>query len=230
MCADRRTGTLTVKDSTEKDSITKRIYFEEGRVVFAASSDPDERLGCLFLRHGMISLKTLREALLTAKTEGTRLGTALVRMKAIRPEDLVWGVCEQVSGMVASLFCWTHGAYAFQAGPLQSEEVITLKMSTGDLVMKGIKSIESWPRINSAIGNLETRYVTTERFEEVARLITLNPDEWTLLTRCETGATLSQICEEYSMKDFDICRLVWAFMVVGLLQTSSATMTAGAGQ
>jgi hypothetical protein len=28
------------------------------------------------------------------------------------------------------------------------------------------------------------------------------------------------------MKDFEICRLVWAFMVVGLLQTSSATMTA----
>ncbi|HEY3174545.1 MAG TPA: DUF4388 domain-containing protein [Candidatus Polarisedimenticolia bacterium] len=218
LCGERETGTLVLKD----DAIERTLYFDTGRVVFATSNDPDDRLGQLLFRHGMISLTTLKEAAAVSSFHGKRMGTVLVGMMAIRPQDLIWGVTEQVKQMVLSLFQWTRGCYTFEAGPLPSEEVITLKMPTPDLVMAGIKSIDAWSRIEAAVGDLETRYQPSSRLQELSKELTLSLDEWTLLSRCESGATLGQICEVSPANDFEVCRLIWAFMVTGLLLKQEA--------
>ena len=218
LCGQRGGGTLVLRD----EEIVKTLYFDTGRVVFASSNDPDDRLGLLFFSHGMISLKSLKEAAAISSFEGKRMGTVLVGIKAIRPQDLVWGVTEQVRRMVMGLFQWTRGLYTFKAGPLPSDEVITLKMPTPDLVMAGIKSIGAWSRVEAAVGALETCYHPSPRLEELAKELNLSLDEWTLLSRCESGATLGQICEATPMDDFECCRLIWAFMVVGLLLKQEA--------
>ncbi len=223
LCAERRTGTLAVED----DGAVRTLYFENGRVVFATSSDPDDRLSSFFLRRGTISLEALRSAAGVIASESKRMGAVLVQMKAIRPEDLVRGVNEQVKEMVIDLFRWTRGQFTFLEGELPSKEVITLKMHTGDLIMSGIRSIESWCRIESAVGGLETRYVTSPRFDELARELNLSLEEWTLLSRCESGASLGDMCRESSLNDFEVCRVIWGFMVVGLLQKASQAAAIG---
>ncbi len=222
LCGEKLTGTLIVSDTMRNDPVSRTLYFDSGGVVFATSTDPEDRLGILFLRQGMISLSTLTQAADASGAQGKRLGTILVQKKAIRPEDLVWGVAEQVKRMIVGLFSWTRGEYAFTSGPLPSNEVITLKMPTGDLIMNGIKSVESWSRISAAVGGLSTRYATSPAFAKLARGLTLGLEEWTLLSRCESGATLGRICEESPLKDFEVCRLIWAFMVVGLLNKAEA--------
>jgi hypothetical protein len=214
VCAARETGTLTVSDATRR----KRVYVEEGRIVFAGSNDPDERLGALFLREGMIGLRALQSALSVSLGEKKRLGTVLVQQKAIRPQDLVWGVTEQVKEMVLELFQWTAGEFLFEPGPLPTSEVITLKMFTPDLLLTGVKRIQSWSRIEAAVGPLSTPYSTTAEIEELAGALNLSLDEWTLLSRCEGEVPLERLCEESAMADFEVCRLLWAFTVVGLLR------------
>jgi hypothetical protein len=222
LCGQRKTGTLTLKDG----ELTKTLYLDGGRVVFAASSDPDERLGQLFLRRKMIGLKTLKEAAVIASREGKRLGAVLVQKKAIRPQDLVWGVSEQVREMVIGLFSWTRGEFVFNEGRLPSDEVITLKMHTGDLIMSGIKSIQAWSRVEAAVGDLDARYQASPRLQELGKELTLSLDEWTLLSHCESGATLADICEHSTLGDFEVCRLIWGFIVVGLLSTHEAAESA----
>jgi len=217
--AQKQTGTLLLRH----DEISKTLYLDSGRVVFATSTDPQDRLGQLYLRRGMISLPALKQAASASSAEKKRLGTVLVQMKAIRPQDLVWGVTEQVREMVIGLFQWTRGEYIFKDGLLPSNEVITLKMSTSDLLMSGIKSIQVWARIEAAVGDLDTRFLTSPRIEDLAKEMTLTLDEWTLLSRCESGATLGQMCEESPLPDFDVCRLIWAFIVVGLLLKEEAS-------
>jgi hypothetical protein len=221
LCGEKKTGTLGLKD----EEIVRTLYFDTGRVVFASSTDPDDRLGQLYFKKGMISLKTLTEAAAVSAAEGKRMGNVLVGMKAIRPQDLIWGVTEQVKQMVLSLFQWTRGVHTFKPGPLPSDEVITLKMSTADLVMAGIKGINAGSRIAAAVGDLETSYQSSPRLQELAGQVTLSLDEWTLLSRCEAGATLGQICQASPMNDFEVCRLIWAFMVVGLLLKQEAAQS-----
>jgi len=210
---EQSTGTLELRD----EGIQKTLYFDTGRVVFASSGDSDDRLGQLFLRRRMIRLSTLREAAAKASLDGKRIGAVLVQMKAIRPSDLVWGVSEQVRQMVLSLFQWTRGAYVFKPGKPPSDEVITLNMHTADLILSGVKSIESWSRVEVAVGEPDTRYLASPRLQDLAKQMTLSLDEWTLLSYGESGATLSEICESSSLGDFEVCRLIWGFMVVGLL-------------
>jgi len=225
VCGQKKSGTLAVREG----AVTKTLYLDAGRVVFASSNDENDRLGTLFLREGMISLRSLHEAAAKAGASGKRLGTELVDMKAIRPQDLIWGVTEQVKAIVIGLFSWTRGEYAFTGGDLPTQEVITLKMPTADLVLTGIKSIESWSRIRAAVGDLDTRYDTSARVEELSRELSLSLDEWTLLSRCDSGATLGQMCDESALSDFEVCRLVWTFTVVGLLKRAAeATGAAGA--
>ena len=224
LCGARATGTLTLEDS----GLSKNLYLDQGRVVFASSTDPEDRLGQLYLRHGMIGLGALKEAAKVALTGKKRLGAILVEMKAIRGQDLVWGVAEQVRGIVMGLFDWTRGEYQFTTGKLPTQEVITLKVPTGDLIMAGIKRIESWYRIEAAVGDLDSHYVCSPRFEELARELNLSLDEWTVLSQCESGASLADILAAFPRKDFEVCRLIWAFMVVGLLQKSAAVRTQAA--
>lgn len=222
-CSRNLTGTLALEDL----SIRKTLYLEDGHVVFGASTDPDDRLGGLFLRHGMVSLATLQAAMEQAAGSGERLGAALVKQKAIRPQDLVWGVTEQVRSLVTGLFGWVRGEYRLTEQTLPSKEVITLKISTPDLIMAGIRSVQAWSRIEAAVGDTRTRYNATPRLTALASEMDLSLEEWTLLSRCESGFVLGQLCEDSSLPDFEICRLVWAFSVVGLLEREE-TATASA--
>ena len=215
LCGQKESGTLIL--TGEENG--KTLYFDKGRVVFATSTDPEDRLGQLFLRRNTISLEILKRAAEVASSERKRIGTVLVQMKAIRSEELMWGVTEQVKSIVIDLFHWTRGEYTFKAGQPPSDEVITLKIPTADLVLGGIMSIEVWSRIEAAVGGLDTHYRTSPRLQELANEMTLSHDERTLVSLCESGpTTLGQMCKESALGDFDVCRLIWVFTVVGLLE------------
>src|SRR5262245_23741922 len=69
-------------------SVTKSLYVQSGRVVFAASSDPDERLGENLLIRGKITARQYLEASKMIRP-GRRLGAILVEMQAIEPDELL---------------------------------------------------------------------------------------------------------------------------------------------
>lgn len=218
----RETGVLTLEHLTLSQTQTvKSIYIQDGQAIFATSNDRDDRLGQVLLRRGMISLERLLTAIDRSLGEKKRLGTVLVEEGWIRPVDLVTGVSEQVKEIIYSLFRWTEGVYRFAMGDLPSREIITLQMNTRNLVLEGVHRIESWYRIQDAIGSLDTRYQTTPDLREATSEMSLSLEQWTLLSLCEEGATLRQICAASALKDFDICRLIWALLSTGVLRKIS---------
>jgi hypothetical protein len=213
----KETGVLTLTgDTTEKS-----IYIQAGRPVFAASNDRDDRLGQIFFKAGLVSLEGLVNTVEQAAQENKRLGTVFVEMGLIQPHDLVEGVRTQVRSIVCSLFLWTRGRYRYRPGPLPSDEVITLKLSPGNTILEGIRRIESWERIWEAVGGLEVQYQTAPGIEDMGRDLTLSLEEWTLLSYCERPASLRELCRSSTLKDFEICRLLWALMTLGIVARRS---------
>lgn len=213
ICDERITGILRIMDP----EVEKAIYLDRGRVVFATSDLPEDSLGGLLLRRGTIPLRELAAATRLCEETGRRLGGVLVERQILRPQDLIWAVREQVKEIVVGLFNWTRGRYRIECGPYPEDEVITLRMSTGDIVLRGVKRIESWERIYLAVGGSRTHYQSTPRLDEIARTMTLSLEEWTLLSLCETPVSLGELCDRSSLKDIDVCRLVWTFTIVGVL-------------
>ena len=212
--SQKGTGVLTLSS----DTAVKSVYIKSGRPVFASSNDRDDRLGQIFLKAGQVSLEGLLEALERSIASKRLLGGVLVEMSLIQPHDLVEGVRAQVRDILTGLFLWTRGRYRYTPGPLPSDEVITLKLSPGRIILDGIRRIDSWERIWEAVGGLRARYRATGGAQELLKDLDLSLDEWTLLSHLERPITLRDLCRSSDLKDFEICRLLWALLTIGIVK------------
>ena len=209
---ERWTGMLRLETSGDRIGIT----FEEGRVVFAATSNPDYRLGPRLLRRGMITLRQLEDAG-RAMSGGKRLGTVLVERGILGQDDLVRGVVDQTRDIVLLAFQWTSGDYRLDPGPAPGE-AITLDMSTPQLVLDGISQIEAWSRVERGSGGLAAAHAPVKGNESLFRQLTLGVDQVALLRAVEGARDVESLCEESVLNDFEVCRDLWAFRVIGLIR------------
>ena len=209
---ERRTGVLRLN----RGAVTKTIYVSGGRLIFATSTDPDDRLGERLLTKGVITYRALEESVLAIKV-GKRQGTILVENGAIRSRDLISGVTEQVQEIVYSVFRWDIGSFEFVEGDLPSREVILLRMSTGDLLMEGIRRIASWSRIRSGVGPLDQRYTLAPDYRTLLGGLVLEKQELGLVATLAGEATVEEICAANSLSDFLVCRTLWGLWAAGVL-------------
>ena len=212
----RETGVLRITHL----KIKKDIYFHEGQIVFAKSNDPDERLGELLLRRGRISWKNLEHAA-SKIVPGKRLGTILVQEALIKPADLYHGVIDQVEEIIYSLFEWQEGEYDFTPGELPGKEDITLSISTPDVIAAGIGRVRRWSWIRKGVTSLQSMYRRNEDWATIVRKMTKTPEVQAVLTAMEHPMTLDEILTISPVSNFETCKLVWAFVVIGAVSPVS---------
>jgi len=181
LCRRRSTGVLHLT----AERVTKRIYIDSGKIVFALSGDPNDRLGDLLLREGHITLDQM-EAAIGKLTTGKRMGTILVDAGHLSPENLVRGVLNQVKGIVLGLFPWEEGEYAFVEGPLPTDEVVTLGMRTAELLLQGIRQIRSFTRIRKSVGPPSARFRLEPEWKRVLDGLDIRDGERMLIQRLQT--------------------------------------------
>jgi hypothetical protein len=224
LCKTRRTGVLEL---TRQD-IKKSVYVSDGSIVFAASGDPNDRLGELLLREGLVTLDQL-EAAISRLGHGKRLGGLLVEAGHLTPDNLVRAVVRQVRDIVLGLFGWEEGSYAFHEGPLPSEEVITLQMRTGEILLQGIAGIRSFARIRRSVGPPRTMYRLRQDPDtgQEIEAVTLSEGAVLLLGRLERGPErVEALCREMFLSNFEIYQTLWAFKVLGVVEETEARVPA----
>ncbi len=204
----------------------KSVTLEDGRLVFASSSDPDERLGELLLRRGRVTLREYVDAG-RAIAPGRRLGTVLVEQGVLPPKDLVRAVVDHTQEIIYGAFLWTEGRYRLQEGQ-RPAEAITLNISTPDLIVEGIRRINSWARIHRAVGTLESTYQRVEGYGPVAAKMTLTDGQLEILTSLLEGDSLDAICARSILPSIEVCRALWAYRVIGLVRRLDAPTPAAA--
>jgi hypothetical protein len=207
-----RTGVLRLTSG----NVSRSVYLSEGRVIFATSSDPDDRLGEMLLRKGRISYRALEDSV-RAMNDGKRQGTMLVENGAIRARELVDGVRDQVQEIVYSLVGWDEGTFEFTEGKLPSREVILLHMSTPELMLEGVRRVDRWSRIRAGVGPLSQQYAMASRSAAVMSAVTLLKPELDLVASLDGVLTVEEICRLCRLPDFVACRTIWALWAAGVL-------------
>jgi tetratricopeptide (TPR) repeat protein len=210
--ARRWTGLLTLNHM----GVEKSVRVQDGRLVFAFSSSRDDRLGELLLRRGRITLHQYVDAS-RAIRKGIRLGTILVEQGALDARELVKVVMDHTQEIIYSAFQWTEGLYHFTEGGT-AVEPITLKLSTPDVILEGIRRIELWSRIERAVGPMETRYVRARGYEKLLGEMTLSLEKLSILTGLELERDVGTICRDSTLSHFEVCRTLWAYRVIGVVQ------------
>lgn len=214
--SSRFNGRLRLESREERLTLT----VEDGRLVFALSSDADHRLGPRLLQRGAISLRQMQDAT-RAMRPGKRFGTVLVEMGVLAPKELVRGVVDQTRDIILHAFRLTSGEYRLEEGRAAGEE-ITLNMSTPQLVLDGISQLDAWTRIERGCGDLATRYAQAPGAEGLFMQLTLDVDQAALLRSVDGSRDVEALCAQSELSDFEVCRNLWAFRVIGLVRRVEA--------
>lgn len=134
----RHHGELKLKQGT----VLKVVYFEAGRVVYAASNLATERFARFCIRRGVVTESALPELARLTK-EGLRSGDALVRMGLLTADQRRALIEEQVKEIIGSTFAWTDGAYGFSPMRPKRADLVKLAVFPGNLILEGVLKTET---------------------------------------------------------------------------------------
>ncbi|MEO8362262.1 MAG: DUF4388 domain-containing protein [Vicinamibacteria bacterium] len=203
------TGILSV----ELEGTRKAIYFHNGRVVFATSNSPNDRLGETLLRLGKISVEEY-ELSLQQISHGRRQGKVLIEMGAMAPQDLWEGVETQVREIVFSLFEWSAGEFVFESTSLPQKEKVTVSFDALTLVLEGLRRID--PE-----GALKGRYPDPGLILECVKDVSqtdLEPFERHILAVVDGHRSVAEICRESEIGDGETQKTLYALFCAGFMR------------
>ncbi|MGZ3408445.1 MAG: DUF4388 domain-containing protein, partial [Polyangia bacterium] len=130
-------GQLAIVDGSAR----KTIYFKRGDVRTAASNVPEDRLGAILYRYGVVSEEQLQTAL-GASGGSAKLGQILVEQNLLTPHDLYTYVRKQVEEIFFSVLVLHSGAFYFYRTDEDQGPVSQLSLSTKQLLFDGVRRID----------------------------------------------------------------------------------------
>src|ERR1041385_6126750 len=92
---------------------TDAVYFKDGKIVFASSSDPDMGLGEILLRGGELDLQQYNHAM-ERLVVSRRMGALLVELGYLQPDELMRAAERQASAIVLNAMSYRTGSYTIE--------------------------------------------------------------------------------------------------------------------
>jgi hypothetical protein len=222
---NRKTGILLLTTP----SFTKKIYLDEGDVVFASSSYEDDRLGEMLLKAGKITVEQYDKSVEVLKvSKDKRQGAILVELGYLTPKDLFWGVKYQVKEIIHSMFLIEDGVYTFQEGALPTQEVITLKNSIGNLIYTGVNKIVSWTRIRNEMPRMDSALRMSADPLNLFQDIELSQQDEMILSLVDGTKTIKDIVDSSWMGSFDALKVLYVLWSIGMVE-EYASASGGVG-
>ena len=191
----------------------KALYFKGGRVVFAASNLPSDRLGEVLLREGKIT-PDQNETSVRALAQGRRQGRVLVEMGALSPDELWWAVQTQVREIVFSVFQWDGGQFHFEESVLPEKEKITVDLDVTSLVLEGVRRMDPGGALRN---RLPDGYLVVERGETPAPGM-LHPWEEHVLSLVDGEKSVVELCHESEVGEGQTQKALYAFLCTGIVR------------
>jgi hypothetical protein len=212
---DKETGKL----SLSHDGVTRTLYIREGRILSAVSTSPDERLGEVLVREGIITPQQYYAASEKIRP-GLKLGRILIDLGALEPEELLDGVRLQCGEVIESVFELRKGEYrvVFEAFP--AADMMNLSRTTEDILFRGIQSIRAFSRVMDAVGSLQSVYRPAPLADKILPALDLKEEEHHILSLAKGTLTAGQICEMSYTKAFATLKILWGLTALDLIETA----------
>jgi tetratricopeptide (TPR) repeat protein len=152
LSAARKSGDLQVRSG----KVVKTVFFDHGRIVFAASNVKKDRLGEALVAIGRITDEEFdRASALMKGDRKRRFGEALVHAGVLEKDELGRMVSRQVKRIVLSIFEFSEGAASFEERvcPIPLEYMVSLSLHR--VLYMGIREMDNQRLILEGLGDLD---------------------------------------------------------------------------
>jgi len=207
-------GMLECRRPHENGDEIKRIFFDQGQVIFASSSNIADSLGDKLLRDGKITREQYDESVRRLKSSGKRQGTILAEMKVLEPKELFISVREQIQEIVWSVFEWDKGTVAFSPGRDKHLEFVKLQIPIPQAVLQGVRRM---PDARVLVARLGTRTTILQRTAITTDEMHPGADELRLLEAVDGRRPLSDLVATPPLTPGENARILYAFFALGLI-------------
>ena len=193
LTSGQKTGTLGIQKGDE----VAMVYFRGGQVFYAYGPRKMTRLGDLLVKQGRITPDQLVTALAEKNdTQGhRRLGEILLSKQWLSHDDLEAAVQHQVEEVIYETLRWEDGLFKFYEEQFPTDEEITIKISTDNLILEGVRRLDEMSRIKSGLPAFEEIIRLAPSEDGRKRDIALAAGEWNVLTLVDGTRNIYEILE-----------------------------------
>src|ERR1700690_602545 len=186
---EKETGTVVFS----RDREIKKVFFRNGDILFSSSNLDEDRLGEFLMRTGKITIDQFDKASESVIKTGKKLGAVLFEMGILTAQDLVAQVKLQVKEIIVKIFSWRNGGYRFDGPPLPISEIIPIHMSTGDLIIEGIRNLD-WNGVRKSLPSIKTILRTSTDPSLLFQSVNLDQDQRTVFSLIDGSKSIQEIC------------------------------------
>ena len=221
--SSKKTGVLTLMRQAQR----KEIYFREGNIVYATSSNTEEELiGNLLTRLGKLSQTELDQVIKLHRATGKMIGATVVEMGLLKKEELVACLKLQIEEIVYNLFSWKEGDFIFQDDKEPAEGQITTNLNTINVIMEGTRKIDEMVEMQKSLpkddmvlkGNPNPKVGSSSS-------VSLSLDEFKVLIMVDGEKTYPDILEESPLGEYSTSRALLKLIDQGMVTPGEKRQT-----
>ncbi len=220
----RKTGTLGIQRG---DDIVM-VYFKNGGVVYGYGPRKTFHVGRMLVERDRLSPEQLDDAIAEQSRQvstGKRLGQILVEKKYVDRADIEEVVRKQVEELIYSLMAWDQGSFKFYENQFPTEEEITVNISTENVVLEGLRRLDEISRLRDYLPDFSTVYSLSPSVAGQKRDITLEPDEWNVLSLIDGHREINDIVEASDLESIETLKCLASLQLAGLITPVEKSQT-----
>ena len=223
----KKTGCLSVTHRNNFGS----IYFDKGKISYAAIINRRDRLGDILMKSGVITQAQLDEGIAAqARERDKRLGEILVDRGIIARDELHRQIRLQIEEAVYFLFTWTQGTFNFEADIRPEEQDFLVTINPESLLLEGARRVDEWSLIEKKIPAFDIVFeLDRRRLADSGAALTAEQE--TVVPLIDGRRDVTALVDETGMVEFEVGKALYGLVTAGFLHRvgkSSKNAEAGA--
>lgn len=200
-------GELHVLDGRSHRVLT----IQQGALKAATSDDPDDRLGQVLYRHGVVSRSEL-DSVLKELSSTKRLGQILLERGILTQEQLYQQLQKQIEQVFFNSLLTRAGHYVFSVPDDDAEPPAhSVHLPITQLLMEGVQRIDEMALFRERIVNDDLRPIVQPR----ATQLTLDENAQLVLTYADGQRTIADIARESGLGQFMTVKSIYGMLQQG---------------
>jgi hypothetical protein len=210
---ERLSGFLDLQGNGDQ----RRIFFTNGEVVSAIAGAATHHIG-QYLKEARLVTEEQIAAALARRSEGVRLGQALVEAGAIDRERLDLELRRLVTDIIGEAFAWTSGTFRFTPSDRPVPSDTRLEISTANVILAAVRRIPSDEAVARALGDLAAPLVwASDPFLRLQH-ITLLPEEVDVIRAVDGKSSVLDLRKRVGLPVPRLDRLLLGLVGAGILR------------
>lgn len=209
----KMTGTLKVF----KENDQKEIYFKEGMLVYASSTDTQDLFGNILVKKGRISRSELNTVIVGQKS-GKKIGALLVEKKLFSREEIIDCLRMQIEEIVYGLFGWKDGQFDFLQAKAPPPDSIQTELNPMNIIMEGTRRIDEWEELKKVLPS-DNAIIELSRDPAIGSdELRLTKNEIIVMALVGSGKKVAAVIEDSYLDRFITSKAIASLLRQGLLK------------